>query len=261
MSTKINVRSPFYLNLTEPVEPQPLFTCSVANVQGLAIDQQGQITLPSLAFGSIDQITSTDSDFSNNKFATVTTATARTLTVRIFIPAGFSNVADGFIDCNEVVTQPALITSQPTPSDPPVSCSDGPTTNGSISAKTLDANGDSETVDLSSFFTQGTLAIAGYNIYNPDNQIVNASVSGNTLTLRSNTIGGSTTVHVSAFDNGTNTCTATQSISVTVNGPAETFTCTTANLVGGSIAQDGTITNPTTFANITAIKSTSGVLQ
>ena len=102
MSTKINVRSPFYLNLTEPVEPQPLFTCSVANVQGLAIDQQGQITLPSLAFGSIDQITSTDSDFSNNKFATVTTATARTLTVRIFIPAGFSNVADGFIDCNEL---------------------------------------------------------------------------------------------------------------------------------------------------------------
>ena len=32
MSTKINVRSPFYLNLTEPVKPEPLFTCDVAKV-------------------------------------------------------------------------------------------------------------------------------------------------------------------------------------------------------------------------------------
>ena len=33
MSTKINVRSPFYLNLTEPTAPTPLFTCDVADIQ------------------------------------------------------------------------------------------------------------------------------------------------------------------------------------------------------------------------------------
>lgn len=260
MSTKINVRSPFYLNLTEPVVPQPTFTCGIANVQNLSIDQQGQIKQPTVAYGVIDSITSTAGDFTNGKFATVSTATSRTLTVRILIPSGFSNLADGYIDCDQVVTQPALITSQPTPSDPPVSCSGGPTTSGSIPSQTLDVDGDSTTIDLTSYFTQGSEAIAGYDIYNPS-AVVNASVSGNTLSLSSNAIGGSTTVYVSAYDNATNSCTATQGVSVTVNAPSQTYACTNNGinaLSGGSIAQDGTITNPNSTGTITAIKETSG---
>jgi len=260
MATKINVRSPFYINLTEPVEPLPLFTCGIANINNLSIDQQGQINTPSLAYGIIDSITSSDAGFSNGKFAMVSTATSRTITIRILIPAGFSNTEDVYIDCDNVVTQPALITSQPTPSDPPVSCSGGPTTSGSIPSQTLDVDGDSTTIDLTSYFTQGSEAIAGYNIYNPST-VVNASVSGNTLTLSSNAIGGSTTVYVSAYDTATNSCTATQGVSVTVNAPSQTYACTNNGinaLAGGSIAQDGTITNPNSTGTITAIKSTSG---
>lgn len=255
MSTKINVRSPFYLNLSEPTVPQPTFTCGVANIQNLSIDQQGQIRQPTVAYGVIDSITSTAGDFSNGKFATVSTATARTLTVRVLIPTGFSNLADGYIDCDQVVTQPALVTSGPTPS-----CSGGPTTSGSIPSQTLDVDGDSTTIDLTSYFSQGSEAIAGYNIYNPS-AVVNASVSGNTLSLSSNAIGGSTTVYVSAYDNATNSCTATQGVSVTVNAPSLTYACTNngiAALSGGSIAQDGTITNPNSTGTITAIKETSG---
>jgi len=261
MATKINVRSPFYLNLTEPVEPLPLFTCGIANILNLSIDQQGQINTPTLSYGIIDSITSSDAGFSNGKFATVSTATARTITIRILIPQGFSNTEDEYIDCDNVVTQPALITSQPTPEDPPVSCSGGPTSTGSIPAQTLDVDGDSTTIDLTSYFTQGSEAIAGYNIYNPS-PVVNASISSDTLTLSSNAIGGSTTVYVSAYDTVENSCTATQSISVTVNAPDQDYACVNNGinaLSGGSIAQDGTITNPnSTASSINFISETEG---
>ena len=261
MATKINVRSPFYLNLTEPVEPLPLFTCGIANILNLSIDQQGQISTPSLSYGFVDSITSSDAGFSNGKFATVSTATARNITIRILIPQGFSNTEDVYIDCDNVVPQPALITSQPTPEDPPVSCSGGPTSTGSIPAQTLDVDGDSTTIDLTSYFTQGSEAIAGYNVYNPST-VVNASVSGDTLTLSSNAIGGSTTVYVSAYDTIANSCTATQGVTVTVNAPSQTYTCTNngiAAIAGGSIAQDGTITDPnSTAASINFISETEG---
>ena len=260
MATKINVRSPFYINLDEPTVPLPTFTCGIADIKNLSIDQQGQINTPSLSYGFIDSITSSDADFSNGKFATVSTATARNITIRILIPSGFSNTEDVYIDCDNVVTQPALIITQPTPSDPPVSCSGGPTKSGSIPSQTLDVDGDSTTINLTSYFTQGSQAIAGYKIYNPS-PIVNASVSGDTLTLSSNAIGGSTTVHVKAYDNASNSCTASQSISVTVNAPDQDFACTNNGinaLSGGSITQSGTITKPNSPGTITAIKETSG---
>jgi hypothetical protein len=209
-----------------------------------------------LRYGYVDSITSSDAGFSNGKFATVSTATARNITIRILIPSGFSNLDDAYIDCDNIVTQPALVTSGPTPS-----CSGGPTTSGSIPSQTLDVDGDSTTIDLSSYFTQGSEAIAGYDIYNPS-PVVNASVSGNTLTLSSNAIGGSTTVYVSAYDTIANSCTATQSISVTVNAPSQTYACTNNGInaiSGGSIAQDGTITNPNTTADsINFISETEG---
>ena len=257
MSIKINVRSPFYINLTEPEVSLPPFTCGIAGINNLSINQQGQINTPSLSYGIIDSITSTDAGFSNGKFATVSTATVRNITIRILIPSGFSNLADGYYDCDNSVTQPAY-----TPSDPVApSCTGGPTTSGSIPSQTLDVDGDSTTINLASYFTQGSEAIAGYTIYNPST-VVNASVSGNTITLSSNSIGGSTTVHVSAYDNATNSCTATQSISVTVNAPNQVFDCSNNGipaLSGGSITQAGTITNPnTTAASINFISETEG---
>ena len=246
MSTKINVRSPFYLNLTEPTVPQTLFTCETANILNLTIDQQGQISYPTLDFGNVISITSTDADFSNDKFATESSDTARDITVRVAIPANFSNSDDGYIDCLKTVTQPGT------------TCSGGVTTNGSISAQTLDVDGDSETIDLSSYFTAGTDPISGYTIYNPNKALVNTSLSGSNLTISSNAIGGSTNIQASAFDDGTNTCTATQTIAVTVSNPTVAFDCDDAAFSGGSIAQDGTITKPDSVATVGTIKDTSG---
>lgn len=246
MATKINVRSPFYLNLTEPTAVTPLFTCETANILNLTIDQQGQISTPTLDYGNVISITSSDAGFSNDKFATVSTATDRNLTVRVAIPAGFSNSADGFIDCDKVISQPA------------VSCTAGPTTSGSIPAQTIDVDGDSETIDLTSYFTQGNEAIAGYNIYNPNPALVNTSLNGNDLTISSNAIGGSTNIQVSAFDNESGSCTATQSIAVTVNNPTVAFSCNDAGFTGGSIAQDGTLTKPDSVAVVGQARTISG---
>ena len=246
MSTKINVRSPFYLNITEPTKTISSFTCEVANIQNLTIDQQGQISNPNLDFGTVLSITSTDSDFANDKFPTESTDTARDITVRVSIPVGFSNTPDGYIDCTKSVIQPAS------------TCSGGVTTSGSIPSQTLDTDGDSETIDLSSYFTQGSDPIAGYTVYNSRKDLISASVTGNNLTITSSGIGGSTNLQVSAFDNGTNTCSATQTISVTVNAPTVTFDCDDANLTGGSIAQDGTLVKPTSHAEVGQARTISG---
>lgn len=252
MSTKINVRSPFYLNLTEPVAPTPLFQCGTADIQNLTIDQQGQISQPTTALGTVLSITSSDSDFSNDKFATESTDTDRDLTVRVSIPAGYSNSASGFIDCPKTITQPALVTGGATPS-----CTGGVTASGSIPAVTIDVDGDSDTVNLSSYFTSSD-PVSSYSIYIANQSLVNASVSGNTLTISSNAIAGSTNVIVSATDGGSNTCTASQTIAVTVNAASQTFVCSLAGFSGGGIATDGTITIPNSIADIGTIRTTSG---
>lgn len=252
MSTKINVRSPFYLNLTEPVAPTPLFQCGTADIQNLTIDQQGQINQPTTALGTVLSITSSDSDFSNDKFATVTTATDRDLTVRVSIPALYSNSADGYIDCPKTITQPALVTAGATPS-----CTGGVTANGSIPAVAIDVDGDSSTVNLSSYFTSSD-PVSSYSIYIANQTLVNASVSSNTLTISSNAIGGSTNVIVSATDGVLNTCTASQSIAVTVNAASQTFVCSLAGFSGGGIATNGTITKPNSVADVGTIRTTSG---
>ena len=252
MSTKINVRSPFYLNLTAPPPPSPLFTCELANIKNLRIDQQGQISSPNLEFGQVLSITSADADFSNDQFATETVDTSRTLVVKIAIPSGFTNTSEGFINCSKVVIQPALVTGGATPT-----CTGGPTVNGSIAAQTINSGGVSVTIDLSAKYNAGSSAIAGYNIYNPNQSLVSATVNGNNLVITSNNIGGTTNIKVSAFDNDSNTCTATQSIGVTVNVSAA-FICDDAALTGGSIAQNGTIVKPDSLATVGNIKASSG---
>ena len=250
MSTKINVRSPFYLNLTEPTKPTPLFTCELANIKNLSIDQQGQLSTPNLDYGTVLSITSSDADFVDNKFATETVDTDRVVVVKVSIPAGFSNSTDGFINCTKVVTQPAYVSG--------TTCSGGVTTTGSIGAVTITTSGNSTSIDLSNYFVAGSDPIAGYNIYNPNPSLVNASINGDWITVSSNNLAGTTTIQISAYDNGTDTCTATQGLEVTVSAPLESFNCTTANLTGGYIAQDGTITSPNTHATIDEIRSYSG---
>ena len=258
MSTKINVRSPFYLNLTQPTVPVPEFTCSTAFPNGLdnsgfAVDNQGIITSPNPAFGNFESLTSTDSGFANNKYATVTTDTTRTVTARTRIPAGFTNTSDVYKDCVLTTIQPGTSSSVVEP----VVCTGGPTTSGSISLVALDSGGGSTTIDLSSYFNNETT----YGVNNPNPVLVSTSISGSNLIISSNNIGGSVTIYAIAKDASyPTTCEAVQSISITISLPAgaPNYDCNTSPLSGGGIAADGTLTLPTTTGTIqTPYPSTS----
>jgi len=244
--SKINARSPFYLNYQTPTEPSPEFTCAIANVKNFSVDQEGVITLPVLDFGKIHETTSSDAGYSDGKYATVTTNTTRTLTVTINIPPGFSN--SGFLDCDVTTTQPKKVTTGTAPS-----CTGGPTKVGTIPNQTLSSGGGTATISLGSYFSGAT----NYSILNYHRSFVHMSISGSTLTLTASNTGGTRAVFVRARDSQSNTCTAVQAINVTVNVSAS-LDCTGANLQGGSISQSGAITKPKANGTVGTIKATSG---
>jgi len=249
MSTKINVRSPFYLHLDEPTIPLPEYNCSVANLTGFSIDNQGVITLPSPSYGSIYSYTSTDPDFSNNKFAVETSDTSRTVDFTLNIPTGlYSNSSDLYYVCS-------LTTTQAGTGGAAAPCTGGPTTSGSIPSQTIASGGSTVDIDLSGYFTGETT----YAVSNNDPLLVTTAISGSTLTISSNAIAGSTTVYALGRDASyPTTCEAVQPISVTVSAVGVDFDCSPSPLSGGSIAADGTITRPQSTATIQGISLTNG---
>jgi len=243
--TKINIRSPFYLRYDEPDVPSVALDCDLVNLQGMTIDQFGNITLPTLDYGDIDSYTSTAGDFADGKFDTVVSDTSRTITFSIRIPENFSNASDDIINCDATFTQPAFV------------CTGGVTLNGSIPNQSLDTGGDTVDIDLTSYFTQGVNPIVGYHITNSFPTYIQTSINNGILSLFSGSKTGTITIFVEAYDGDPNTCSATQSIQTTISA-AQTYTCGDAFLTGGSISNLGVITNPSLNGTITAIKDTSG---
>tara|TARA_E500000318_G_C3568854_1_gene216914 strand:+ start:5449 stop:6978 length:1530 start_codon:yes stop_codon:yes gene_type:complete len=246
MSTKINVRSPYYLNYSEPVKPLPLFTCAYANPQNTNVDESGTITLPTLDFGQIAGYTSTAADFSDGTFAEVSSDTSRTITLTITVPEGFSN-ANEAIQCDVTATQPLK----------PVSCA-AVVTGSVITPQTLDSGGDSVTLDYSSSFTGTSTDFT--DILTVTNTIaldVSHNQADEEITITSKVSPGTYAVYIERIDNSTG-CNGKSRVTVTVNAAAVTFDCTTANLLGGAIAADGTLTTPLAVGTITATKETSG---
>ena len=243
MSTKINVRSPFYLNLTEPVATIPTFDCLVAQLQGFIVDNQGIITPPTLSQGTIFSFTSTDSGFANQKYATVSTAVTRTLAVTIRIPAGFTNTSDVYFICSITATQPIAS-----------SCTTTVTTSGTIPDQTLNSGGATVDIDLSGKFTGETT----YAVTNSTPVLITTAISGSTLTLSSNSIGGTGTIYALGRDaNYPTTCEAVQPINFTINVVGSpTFSCSSNPLTGGAISQAGAITDPETDGTIEKISLT-----
>ena len=265
MSTKINVRSPFYLSYAEPTVPEPTFSCDIAEPRSISdstlnqfdINQQGVITKPKLAFGTIMSISSSDSGFSNDKYATVTTDTNRTITLKIAIPTGFSNSSDGTFNCDVTAIQPPYQPAAVPPSGQPAqTCVNGPTANGSIGTQTLASGSGSSTINLASYFNQGTVAITGYNIFNNYPNMVAHSLSGSNLTLSAQTVCGTQYIYAEAFDTSSNSCSSTQAIQVTINN-CSAFACSEAAFSQGSITASGTITNPNSAAVIAGISKTN----
>jgi len=243
--TKINIRSPYYLNYSEPALPSVALDCTLINLRGLQIDQFGNVTLPTSDYGVIKSYTSTDIDFADGKFSTVVSSTSRTITFTISIPSNFSNSGNETIDCSDTVTQPAYV------------CTGGVTLNGSIPSQSLDTGGDSVSIDLSSYFTAGADPISSYSVTNSYTTFVSTSIGYNTLNIYSLNKTGVINIFVEASDGNPLTCNATQSISITLSANV-TYDCNYAYLTGGGISNTGVITNPSVNGTITAVKDTSG---
>jgi hypothetical protein len=242
MSTKINVRSPYYLDIQEPTPPQVELTCNLIALKGLAVDEFGNVSLPNPEYGDILSYDSTDVDFEDGKFDTVLTDTSRTITFRISIPSNFTNSANDYIDCSATATQPAFV------------CTGGITATGSIPNQSLNSGGNTVTINLSSYFTQGVLPIAGYNITNSYPTYFSATTSGNNLLISSENKAGTHTLYVEAFDGDSTTCNATQSVQVTVIS-TETYDCSDSYIQGGLVNQDGSIFLPNANGVITATRT------
>ena len=244
MSGKINIRSPYYLDAVEPTAPSVALTCELIKLSGFGVDQFGNVDLPTTEYGQILSYTSTDSDFSDGKFDTVLTDTSRTVTFRISIPPNFTNAASDYIDCDVSATQPEFV------------CTGGVTTSGSIPNQSLDADGNTVAIVLSSYFVAGASPIAAYRITNSHPDFFSAYVNSQSLFITSGNRAGTETLFVEAVDGDAATCNATQPVQVTVT-TTETFDCDFANVQGGIVNQDGSIINPIgNFDTITAIRTT-----
>jgi len=244
MSTKINARSPFFISYTEPVKPLVALTCTLIDAVNFAVGVQGEITLPNISFGSVISITSSSSDFANGKWAVVTSETTRSMTLRVLVPPGFSN-ADAYVDCTVTASQVVA------------SCINRITLNNAISNKTLAVFGNSTTITLSNNFSisAGTIAYKfGQNSYAE----FDLSLQSGVVTITSKTTAGVFPVVIVAYSSSdSTTCEVVDSFNVTVNN-AGTFTCTTANLLGGAISSAGVLTLPNSVGTITKTMESSG---
>ena len=245
MSTKINIRSPFYLKYDEPALPSVALTCSLINLQYAGVNMFGDVELPKSDYGDIVSYTSSDSGFTDGRYATVGTATSRTIVFTLNIPTNFSNASDEAIDCSVTVTQPVLV------------CSGGVTLNGSVPNQAIDTGGSSVSINLASYFTAGSDPIILYNVTNNNLDYFQHSIDGNTLTIFSQNKAGVKNLYVEASDGDIATCDATQPIQITTTSQIA-YDCDDTYFSAGSISQGGTITNPTVNGTITEIRSSSG---
>jgi len=244
MSTKINARSPFFINYTEPIKPLVALTSALIDAQNFAVGVQGEITLPNISFGSFISITSSNSAFANGKWAVVTSQTTRSMTVRVLVPTGFSN-AGAFVDVTVSADQVVA------------SCVNRITLNPVIPNKTLAVFGNSTTITLSDHFSisAGTLAYRfGQNSFSE----FDLSLQSGVVTITTKTTAGVFPIVIVAFSSSdATTCEKVDSFNVTVNN-AGTFTSTTANLLGGAISSAGVLTLPNSVGTITKTMETSG---
>ena len=255
MSTKINARSPFFIEATEPTATLGIFDCTTANLLNFAVSSAGDVTEPSILKGTII-------DRSATSFAANTSGSAisRSVTYTIQIPTDFSNTSDGTLTCVQTVDQPTQ-----TPAEDPGENDNCPVFNGDANdpsnANNIPAitNLVSTTVNLATYFTAGADAtISGYSVQNYGAAAISTSVSGNTLTISTGSSCAATTLRVTAF-NSADGCTAVSNVFSVSAACTEALDCTDVNLTGGSISATGVISNPSySIAHLDHIEDSGG---
>lgn len=254
MSTKINARSPFFIEAVEPTVSLGTFTCTTANLLGFAVNSDGTITNPSILKGTI---LSRDVD----SFAANTTGSSisRTVNYTILIPVDYPNADDATIICPQTYSQPSQ-----SPQEDPTQNDNCPTFSGTIPNITnLDETGSS--ISLGTYFSPGSDAgIGRYEIIQSGGLGITYELTGTvpnqTLTFATDLTCVSTSITVKAKSSADSCRATSNTFTVTAECPTVTLTCTTDDatndaiaLTGGSIAGDGTINRPS-FSNALRIK-------
>jgi hypothetical protein len=264
MSTKINARSPFYIEAVEPTVSLGTFTCTTANLLGFAVSSDGTITDPSIAKGTILS-RDTDSFASNTSGSSI----PRTVNYTILIPASYPNADDATIICPQSIDQPTQSAQED-----PTQNNNCPTFSGPIpNIANLDETGSS--ISLGTYFTAGSGAgIERYEIIQSGGLGITfdeptGTMPNQTLTFATDKTCVQTSITIKAKSSA-DACRATSNtFTVSAECPTVTLTCTTddANndaiaLTGGSLAGDGTINRPSfsnTLGGIVRIEDENGV--
>jgi len=237
MSTKINARSPFFIESVEPTVSLGIFDCDTANLLNFAVNYQGGITEPSILNGTIIDRSATS--FPEN---TTSNPIPRSVTYTIQIPSDYSNTTDGNITCTVSTDQP-IQTSQDTGADCPTR------QGGDIPAIT---NLSSTTVDLSTYFAQPTSSatISSYSVTNLGDAAITTSINGDILTITTGVSGASTNLYITAFSS-VPPCTAQSNTFAVSSAATKELTCTVQddthdaiNLQLGGVSPTGVVTLP-----------------
>jgi len=234
MSTKINARSPYFLNFTSPTESLGAFSCTgnkfQANLSGFSVNAYGVIQEPVPQNGSI--VARSETSFAENTGSSVI---SRSVTYTIQIPLGYSNSGTGTntILCSVTTDQPikAVATGG-------ANC---PTFSGTIPTQSIGSTGSTAGIILSTFFTRGSGAvISGYAFtFNGDSAIVGSIDGGNVLRFRGTTqcMTGKATVRALNASDGCEVTSNEFTVSTLCNQALGCTTDTGNNIVGVDLTQ------------------------
>lgn len=237
MSTKINVRSPYFLQFTEPTQALGIFTCTTAGLTNFSVDSSGVINNPNIRNGSI--LDQTDYSFAANTGASTI---SRSVTYTIAIPSAYTNSNDATIDCVQTFDQP-FQTAQEDP-NLNLTC---PTFSGTVPNLSNIAPSLEQLIDVDSYFTAGTESIASYQVSRVSGSgsvtaVISGTGSSTICTIQSSTPCVSAVFQFKAINTSGSCSAVSNSFSFNTSG-CVAFDCDDADIdeTTGNIEQDGTV--------------------
>jgi hypothetical protein len=200
--------------VTQSVSP-PTFTIGDANVTGFAVAQNGAVTAPQAAVGTITN-RSYSSGFSGGSYPRVNVNTQRSVVVTVQVPGGYSN-SGNTVSGTFFATQLA---------SPTFTFGDA-----GVTGFAVDANGNITAPNA----TNATITNVTYN----------GSINNTSYSIVNTPTNRTATVSIQAPAGYFNSGEIISSDVSTTQPQTDTFTFTTANVTGFAVAQDGFVTEPT----------------
>ena len=231
MSTKINVRSPYFLRFTEPVQEYGEFICLTANLRNFSVDSNGVINNPNISKGTI--LDQSVYSFNANNGATLI---PRSVTYTIAIPPNFTNYSDSTIDCVQTFDQLSQVVSP--------SC---PAFSGTVQNFFNITPSSEQLIDVDFYFTAGTESIARYEVSRISGSgsvtaVISGTGSSTICRIQSSTPCVSAVFQLKAINTSGDCTTVSNSFSFNTSGCTD-FDCVKADIdnTTGRIEKNGTV--------------------